>query len=215
MLSSRLRAIADFIPENSSVIDVGCDHALLDIFLVKYKKCTCIASDINSNCLQKAIKNMNIYHIKNEIKILVSDGLNDIPYSNNDYIIISGMGFQTIKEIISNHKPTKMVIQSNTEVEKMRFELAKNYKIISEKIVLDKNKYYVVLYLEKGKEKYKYEDYLIGKDKNNINYMKYLLNQNLKTYKSIPKKYIIKKLRFRKKVVIIQKYLEKALNVLN
>ncbi len=33
MISKRLESIASLIPNNSRVIDVGCDHALLDIYL--------------------------------------------------------------------------------------------------------------------------------------------------------------------------------------
>ena len=47
-ISNRLKLIASFVDDNSYVIDVGCDHALLDIFLVQTKKnIKTIASDIN------------------------------------------------------------------------------------------------------------------------------------------------------------------------
>ena len=32
-LSKRLKTIAHMIPEHKNVIDVGCDHGLLDIYL--------------------------------------------------------------------------------------------------------------------------------------------------------------------------------------
>ena len=32
-ISERLKVIGDFINEEDKVIDIGCDHALLDIFL--------------------------------------------------------------------------------------------------------------------------------------------------------------------------------------
>ena len=37
-ISKRLELIASFIPENSKVIDIGCDHGLLDIYLYQNKK---------------------------------------------------------------------------------------------------------------------------------------------------------------------------------
>ena len=37
-ISNRLKLIASFVDDDSKVIDVGCDHALLDIFLVLNKK---------------------------------------------------------------------------------------------------------------------------------------------------------------------------------
>ena len=46
-LSKRLQTICDLVEENSSIIDVGCDHALIDIYLVLYKHVTAIAADVN------------------------------------------------------------------------------------------------------------------------------------------------------------------------
>lgn len=43
-LSKRLEVVASFVNDNSKVIDIGCDHGLLSIYLVnKYK-------NIKSNC---------------------------------------------------------------------------------------------------------------------------------------------------------------------
>ena len=46
-LKPRLQAIANLIKDNSKIIDVGADHGLLDIYLSKYKNCTCLATDIS------------------------------------------------------------------------------------------------------------------------------------------------------------------------
>ena len=37
-ISKRLKAIADLVPDNCTICDVGCDHALLDIYLYQTKK---------------------------------------------------------------------------------------------------------------------------------------------------------------------------------
>ena len=36
-ISNRLEAISSLIPNNSKVIDIGCDHGLLDIYLYQKK----------------------------------------------------------------------------------------------------------------------------------------------------------------------------------
>ena len=36
-LSKRLSAIASFVSNNAVIADIGCDHALLDIYLSKKK----------------------------------------------------------------------------------------------------------------------------------------------------------------------------------
>ena len=58
-LSNRLNAIAQFVDKKDSVVDVGCDHGYLSIYLkevIKVKKI--IASDINQNALNSAINNI-------------------------------------------------------------------------------------------------------------------------------------------------------------
>ena len=42
-INSRLKKIGDLVEANSFCLDVGCDHALLDIYLVKKK----VSSDDN------------------------------------------------------------------------------------------------------------------------------------------------------------------------
>ena len=54
-INDRLKAIGDLVEANSFCLDVGCDHALLDIYLVKKKKnIKCIASDIAEGPIEAA-----------------------------------------------------------------------------------------------------------------------------------------------------------------
>ena len=58
-ISKRLRVISDFITDNSFILDIGCDHALLDIYTVLNKKnIKAIASDINEGPLKSAKENI-------------------------------------------------------------------------------------------------------------------------------------------------------------
>ena len=50
-VSKRLRVIAGLIPDNSFILDIGCDHALLDIYIATTKNVKAIASDINKKPL--------------------------------------------------------------------------------------------------------------------------------------------------------------------
>ena len=61
MFSKRLLEIASLVPVHSTVVDVGCDHALLDIYLTLHRNCNCTASDINENCLKSARENIKKY----------------------------------------------------------------------------------------------------------------------------------------------------------
>ena len=61
-ISKRLKTISEFIDDNCNIIDVGCDHALLDIYLFKNKKnIKLIASDIGEGPLEQAEKNIKKY----------------------------------------------------------------------------------------------------------------------------------------------------------
>ena len=36
-INARLKKIGDLVNANSLILDIGCDHALLDIYLIKEK----------------------------------------------------------------------------------------------------------------------------------------------------------------------------------
>ena len=58
-LNNRLKAISDLTSSHLSYLDIGCDHALLDIYLCnEYKNLKVIASDIHEGALKGAEKNI-------------------------------------------------------------------------------------------------------------------------------------------------------------
>ena len=112
MFSKRLLEIASLVPVHSTVVDVGCDHGLLDIYLTLHRNCKCTASDINENCLKSARENIKKYSLVDKIKVVKSDGLNDVKYNKTDYIIIAGMGTNTILRILENHDVENIIVQT-------------------------------------------------------------------------------------------------------
>lgn len=205
-ISLRLQAVADFINKNSKVIDIGCDHGLLDVFLAQNKNCTCLATDISATCLKKAQENIQRYNIKSKVNTMVTNGLEGIDYQSYDYVVITGMGFGTIKKILENKMPNKLIIQSNNNIEDLRRYLLKKYKLIEEKVIFENNIYYVILYLEKGKNKCKYQDYVIGLNKD-YGYTEFLYEKYKKIYNKMPNKYIFKKINLYRKILVIKKAL--------
>jgi len=213
-ISLRLKAVADFIKENSKVIDIGCDHGLLDIYLARNKNCICLATDISANCLEKAKENINKCNLQHMINTQVANGLEGINYQEYDYLVISGMGFKTIKNILKNQDPNQLIIQSNNNIEELKYYLLKRYKLIDEKIVFENGIYYVVLHLKKGNKRYKYSDYIIGINKDNLDYINYLYQKNQDIYDKMPNKYLFKKFKLCVKILVLKKY-KKALIVKN
>ena len=65
-ISNRLKTIADMIDGNYHVIDVGCDHALLDIYLTLNKKIKCTAIDNK----EKVIKAEQLIYGRHDLEVL-------------------------------------------------------------------------------------------------------------------------------------------------
>lgn len=167
-LSKRLLSIANLVNDNSKVVDIGCDHGLVSIYLAMNKQnISIIASDINQNALDNAIKNINKYHLEDKIKVCLSNGLDNIN-DEIDTIIISGMGGHTIVDILTNnqeklHTVNNIIIQSNNDIEYVRRKIVKlGYYIKKEELILDKNIYYTIILFTKGKKKYTNKEYYFG-----------------------------------------------------
>ena len=98
-LSKRLQKIAELINEEDTVLDIGCDHALLDIYLTLYNNNRCIATDINKSALKKAEENIKKYNLN--IKTIISDGLSNVEINNDQIVVLAGMGTSTIISILN------------------------------------------------------------------------------------------------------------------
>lgn len=141
-LKHRLQAIADLIEENTKIIDVGADHGLLDIYLSKYKNCTCLATDISPKCIERAILNSIKY--KTTILTKVNNGLENLKLTN-EIIVISGMGTRLIKKILDREIKNDLIISSHTNIDELKeFLKLKNYKIKKEIKVKEKKDYTII-----------------------------------------------------------------------
>lgn len=170
-MNSKLEAIASLVT-TESVIDVGCDHGYLDIYLTK-KGIKCLATDISSNAIKSAINNFK----KNNLNIdyIVTDGLNNIDIKNTDTIIIAGMGTDTIIKILNKNITNDLIISSNNHLEKLRrYIVSIGYYIDKEIFIIDNNKPYVIIKFKYGFKVYSDYDYILGtlKDKLYLDYMK-------------------------------------------
>lgn len=216
-ISERLRVIGDLIPDNSFVLDIGCDHALLDIYIVKKNKnIKTIASDINKGPLEIAKENVKKYNLENKINLKQENGLN--AYEKGiDTIVLSGLGTTTIIDILNKRKEVlknikNLVISSNNDYYKLRKNITKlGFKIKEEKIVLDKNKYYPVILFVPGIEKYNYYELKYGpvllekRERVYLDYLNTKKNKLIEIYNSLPNKYLTKKLKLKQEIKFIKK----------
>lgn len=169
-ISKRLEAISSLVPINSNIIDIGCDHALLDIYLYQKEISNkIIASDINANALNNAKDNIKKNKLDKYIETRLGNGLDTLNQEDDiDTIIISGMGAHTIVGILKNNKLklnniNTIIIQSNTKLEFLRKEVTKlNFIIDNEMMVEDNKKVYTIIKLIKGKKKYNKKELYFG-----------------------------------------------------
>lgn len=168
-LSKRLKAIANFVCDNTQIVDIGCDHGLLDIYLAKNRdNVKIIASDINQNALNNAVINVNKYKLNDIIECRLSDGLDKIGKDEINTIIISGMGAHTIVGILyKGMKKLKnvdnIIVQSNNNMDFLRYKLTKlGYYIIDECLVEDSKIIYTIIKFKKGFRIYSYKKLYFG-----------------------------------------------------
>lgn len=183
-LTKRLNTIVSLVDKDCNVVDIGCDHALIDIYLTLYNNNNCIASDVNENALYIAKENIKKYNLC--IETVLSDGFKNIEVKKNTTAIIAGMGTLNIIKILENanlNNIDNIIIQSNTNLYDLRCYLYKiGYYILEEKIVYEKNIYYVIIKFKKGRKKISEEELKFGpiiiKGKNEIKrrYFKQLID---------------------------------------
>lgn len=169
-LSKRLQAIADFVPRNSIVADIGTDHGYIPRYLMdKGISKIVIASDISKPSLKKTIEYVESFNYE-RIDPRVGDGLDVIKPFEVDTIILSGMGGLLIKEILdSNREKTSsinnFILQPNIASKELRqYLLATNFRIIDEDLVKEEDKYYELIYAKKGKDHIENDNYYeVGK----------------------------------------------------
>ena len=213
-LSKRLEAISSLIPNNSKVIDVGCDHGLLDIYLYQNKITNkIIASDVNENALNNAKENIKKNNLEKHIETRLGNGLDTLKETDDiDTIVISGMGAHTVVGILKNNinklkRINTIIVQSNTKIEFLRKEITKiNYLIEDEILIEDNKKIYTIIKFVRGKKKYTKKEIFFGPiliQKNTSIFQKHnqkeLEKLNL-LLKILPKNKIIDRYQIKKKI---------------
>ena len=205
-LSIRLKEISTFIPDNISLVDIGCDHALLDIYLYKNRKnIKIIATDINENALEQAKKNIKKYKLEDYIETRISNGLNNIDKYEIDTIVISGMGAHTIVGILYSNmnklsNVSNIIVQSNNHIEFLRKKITLiGYYIDNEKLVKDNDIIYTIISFKKGKKRYNRKELYFGP---------YLLKENSSLFKEKNKK-DLEKLLFLESIIPKNHYLHR------
>ena len=164
---NRIDLLASLCKGSNIVCDVGCDHGYVLIkAILDYNVCKGIACDIAEEPLNMAKKNISYYNLHDKIKVLKSDGFKEV---NDDFdcAIIAGMGGHLIVDILKSSldkiKNKKLILQPNSDRDKVRFFLSQNgFKIIDEYSFTDQKKYYEIIVASEGIEYLSRNDCIYG-----------------------------------------------------
>ncbi|MBR4237146.1 SAM-dependent methyltransferase [bacterium] len=163
IISDRLKSIASMVDKVDTLVDIGTDHAYLPIYLALngiVKRVYAIDNKIGP--LNNATKNIKNSGLENIIIPLLSDGLKDAKDIKYDAINISGMGSETIIDILSIDnldENATLILEPQKNPELLRkFLMERNYEIVDELFIKDKNHYYPIIKAKKTKEAINYSN---------------------------------------------------------
>lgn len=157
---NRIKEICNLIDKCQCVYDVGSDHALLAINILRDKKVKQVVN-IEKNWLPHNAGKANLAknHLTTKTINVLNDGLKDIVkkvFVQPNYIVIAGMGANNIIDILEHkdstiNKDVKYILEANCDVELLRKYLAKNkYDILFEDVCLDRTKFYQIICAKQG-----------------------------------------------------------------
>lgn len=209
-LSERLLSVANFIDIDDALVDVGCDHGYLSIYLMQNKLCQkVIATDINQNALNNAIYNIKRNNLN--IETILSDGLEKVNLNNINTLVITGMGTATILHILKSadlNNIKKIIIQSNNDYTLLRENMNKlGYYLIDDDEVFDKNIWYVTMKFVKSEKKNDLNIINYGYLNNSL-YCNYLVEKYRDILKKIPDYLIEERNLYLDKIAYIEKNLK-------
>ena len=170
-MDKRLNQIYNMLPESGTgIIDIGTDHGLIPIRLaMEGYPGTIIATDIAEGPLKTAVRNAEEKGVRDRIRFMICDGLDYCPVNEIDCILISGMGGDSICDILDRAEwlqegQYKLVLQPMTRQEVLRYWLVNNgFQITEEALVYDKKHSYQILSAVPGQNReMKDAEYLVG-----------------------------------------------------
>lgn len=158
-LSPRMETIAGFVKEGTVIADIGTDHGYIPVELVKRGVVQkAIASDINEGPLENAREYVKENKLEDRIDIRLGGGLATVSPGEVEQAIVAGMGGALIVEILEESKEVSESIKSFVfqpmvgMVELRKYLYENGYRVVSEKLAREGEKFYQILLVEHGEE---------------------------------------------------------------
>lgn len=151
-LSKRLTMLCRMVKKGSRIVDVGCDHGFVPIYLVQNGICPhVLAMDVRTGPLSRAQEHISECGLNEYIDTRLSDGLDKYIRGEADALICAGMGGKLMLRILLDAgEKTKdfseMILQPQSDLFEFRNKLRMNgYYIADEEIVSEGGKYYFLM----------------------------------------------------------------------
>jgi tRNA (adenine22-N1)-methyltransferase len=166
-LDKRLRTIANLVPKNSIVADIGTDHGYVPKYLIDNEIAKLvIASDVSEVSLAKTAAYVEEENLADYIIPRIGSGLEPIKPFEVDTVIIAGMGGILISEILRESRKKaetylRFILQPMVGSDELRRYLIENkFKIVDEDLVREDGRYYEVIVAENGLQRCPEDVYL-------------------------------------------------------
>lgn len=151
-LSLRLSAIAEMVTEGNRLVDVGCDHGYLPVYLLLNKKIPgAIAMDVRKGPLSRAQEHIAQFGLEGYIQTRLSDGLAALKAGEGDTLVIAGMGGPLMERILTDGAAVRdsfceLVLQPQSDIPHFRRYLrSEGYEITAEELVEEDGKFYPLM----------------------------------------------------------------------
>lgn len=156
-LSKRLSAVASMVTEGNRLVDVGCDHGYLPLYLYLNKKIpSAIAMDVRPGPLSRAREHIAEYGLEKYIETRLSDGLLALSLGEGDTLTIAGMGGPLMERILTAKEEVResfreLILQPQSDIPHFRRFLREiGWEIVEEEIVLEDGKFYPMMKAVRG-----------------------------------------------------------------
>lgn len=156
-LTPRLRTIMDMVPEGARLADIGTDHALLPVALLRREHIvSAIASDIGEGPLESARRTARQFDCEAQVSLRLGPGLTTVQPEEADTIVVAGMGGETIIGILRQDAwaldgKHLLLLQAMTGQAELRQYLAAQGGILEqERICREGRRYYTICAVRGG-----------------------------------------------------------------
>lgn len=151
-LSLRLNAVAKMVSQGNRLVDVGCDHGYLPVYLyLNHQIRGAIAMDVRPGPLSRAREHIAQYGLEQYIETRLSDGLEKLSPGEGDTLVIAGMGGPLMERILKDGEQAResfeeMILAPQSDVPHFRrFIDSIGWEIVQEEMILEDGKFYPIM----------------------------------------------------------------------